>query len=440
MSGQNGLFRYGFEAAQGVPYHDSTFARFETESLLMGRPNEPDPNLDGSGQETEGDNLKAEGKGSIKAAPNTESWLRMRIAQRRYFEQTSPTAGVQRYTLRKFVEGEDTPVPFYCSSLWCGIWRDDGSEYNIMGAKVNEFSFTSPANKHLKFQHDLLFLRDRFMRNPGEIAVNAAYTGDLFARGHRVAGDETGDYYKFKVAVAGALDGTAKIVWGKGVAAYGATQYPVFGDTWLQAFNADDTIAGTRREPIEILFRPNVGDVLTLNDEWHIDPTSPKPVPVFSNRPKLTGVDCQVRFSLNGGTTWMTKVLKTFAGKYTTPKEADFGVTSKYALQVLEAAQAKQSAEFTFSRNYVDQDFLRALIGGSNIEVNARFFGGFIGSTGFEEYADYTMPNTMCTVAGSPISTAGQLPENVTLRAFSVDGSQLMVEEYQNTITSITPT
>lgn len=440
MSGQNGLFRYGFETAEGEPYHDSTFARFETESLQMGRPYEPDPNLDPSGQETEGDALKAEGKGSIKAAPNTESWLRMRIQQRQYFEQTTPGVGVRKYVLRKAVEGVDTPIPFYAKSLWAGIWRDDGSEYNIMGARVSEFKATAPANKHLTFEHSLLFLRDRYMRNPTAQAVDAAYTGDMFARGHRQAGDELGDFYKFKVSTPGALDGTAKIVWGKGAAAYGATEYPVFADTWLTAFNADGTRAGTRREPIEVLFRPNVGDVLTLADEWHLPPTSPKPSASYSNRPKLTGVDSTVRFSLDGGTTFKSYIIKQFVITGKTPIEADFGDGSKYAQQIVEATNAKESWMFEFDRSYVDQDFLRALISGTRISVEATFYGAIIGSTAFEEYARYTMALTKSTLAGAVISTPGRLPEKVTLQGFSENNSPIMVEEYQNSVLSVTPT
>ena len=75
MPGQNAEIRYGFEVSEGVQGADSTFPAWATEDIRMSRPYEPDPNLDPSGNETEGDNLKAEGTWKLTAAPNSESFL-----------------------------------------------------------------------------------------------------------------------------------------------------------------------------------------------------------------------------------------------------------------------------------------------------------------------------------------------------------------------------
>lgn len=440
MAGQNALFRYGFERREGVPDRTSVFARFDSESFRMDRPYENDPNLDPSGNETEGDTLKAEGTGTVSGSPNSESWLTMRAHHHGFYEHTTPEAGVELWELRDFDETADAPLAHYVDSLFFGVWRDQEtlpSEYSGMGAKVTDFELSVDANKHVMFSHDLLYLRDAYMRNAIEQAVNAAYTGDWVRRGHRRSGDENGDYYKFKIVTPGAL-GVATVVFGKGAAAYGATEY-IVTDDWLDVRNADDTLAGTRREPIQIRPTPQAGDVFTAADEWRIYPTAPKPVPLFSTRPKLNGTELELRFSLNGGVNWITKVIDTFSLRMGTPREAKFALGSKYAGRIGFPANAKRWWEAEFDRAYVDRDLEQALVSNTTISCYAKFFGAAIGATGEEDFAEFTLERMKASAAGATITSGGDNSETTTLRAYSEAGSPLCIERYQNTVASIVP-
>lgn len=512
MAGQNGIFSYGLERAEGVPDRTLVDARFASETWRTTRPYEPDPNLDPSGNETEGDSLKAEGAGTVTASPNSEDWLTMRAHHHGWYEHTTPEAGVELWELRSFDETADTPVSHYLDSIYARIWRDvesGASNYVALGAKVTDFELSVDANKFAMFTHNALFLRDRYMAGPVEVAVNAAYTGDWVVDGHRVSGDESGPGIALKVSTAGAL-GVAKIKFGSahnlatltsvgttatattdvphglttgalvnvtgatpagynvvataitatgattftytivsvaGVPAtgtllatvYGATEYLIVDD-WMTVYKANGTIKGTRREPVRLRPTMQTGDVFTLDDEWKVTPASIKPVAVYSNREKLSGTDLELTFSLNGGSTWLTKVIDSFSLKMGTPREAKFSLGSKYARTIGLPAQAKRWWEASFDRSYVDMDFERALVSGTTISAHARLYGTAIGSTGEEDYADFLLERMKATQAGSTITTAGDLPETIVLRAFSEDNSPLCVETYQNTVASIDPT
>src|SRR5688572_14444935 len=123
MAGQNAEIRYGFEVSEGVQGADSTYPGWATEDIRMGRPYEPDPNLDPSGNETEGENLKAEATWKLTAAPNSESFLPMRAHQHGFYDHTTPEAGVELWEMRDFDPLNDDAVPHYMDSLWFGVWR-----------------------------------------------------------------------------------------------------------------------------------------------------------------------------------------------------------------------------------------------------------------------------------------------------------------------------
>jgi hypothetical protein len=511
MAGQNGVFSYGLERAEGVPDRTIVDARFASETFRMSGSYEPDPNLDPSGNETEGENLQRAGTGDVTAAANSESWLTMRAHHHGYYEVATPAVGVKLWTLRSYDETEDTPVDHYLDSLYARVWRDvesGASQYNATGVKVTEFELSVEANKFAMFKHSALFLRDRYMALPSEVDVDAAYTGNWVVDGHRQAGDELGPDIVFKASTAGAL-GAAEIVFGSGhnivsltsvgttatavtdvphglttgdtvtvsgatpagynvtaaitvtgtttftytivsvagVAAtgtlyathYGVTDYLVVDD-WLTVVNANDTRKGTRGEPIRIRPTIQAGDLFTVGDEWKITPTAAKPVVVYTEREKLNGTALDLRFSLNGGTTWLTKTIDKYTLKMGVPREAKFSLGSKYARTIGVPAPAKRWWEASFDRSYVDMDFERAWRGQRTISVHSQLFGTAIGSTGYEDYSDYLMERTKATAAGSTITTAGDLPETITVRAYSEGGSPLCIETHQNTVASIEPT
>lgn len=444
MAGEEGLFRIGFERAEGIPGHDFTSIKFTSETFDMDRPDEVDPDLDPSGNETSGENLKAEGKGKLTAAGHTESMLKMRIQQHGFYDKTIPVAGVHLWELRDFDETSDTPIAFNVDSLHGGIWRDqlvDPTEYSFFGARTNEFTCSVDANKYVRFEHDMLYLRDRDMAAPIEQAVNAAFLGDMHVRGYRNSSLDDAEYLKFKFTDAGAFDGSAKFVTGKGAAAYGTTEYPLVANTWTD-FMIDDLPAGSRLEPLQILVRTDALSVATVDDEFRIYPTETKPVPVYSSRPKLNGAALEMRFSLDGGTTWFTKTVDQYSLKFGTPISADFSLGSIYAQNITKADNAKRWWEVTLNRpDFSDRDFLKAMKSRTRIEVFIRFYGGYIGATGLEEYAEFSLPVMRITQAGATVTRAGKLPESVTLRAEPESaGAPLCYERYRNTIASVTPT
>lgn len=451
MAGDRGLVRGGFELAEGVPGHDFYSIPFESESFAAEPTYEPNPNLNPTGNETQGEILRMDGSGQLVCAANSESLLFVRIHHHGFAAKTSPAAGVHLWELRDIEEGVDAPLAFNVDSLHYGVWRDEEtnpSEYRVLGAKVTEFNARTDANSYVFMDHDHVFLRDRIVKKPDEIAVNAAYAGTVEVRGHRAGGDEYGDYYKFRVVTAGALDGSLPlptIQWGKGAAAYpgvGIATYPVVPNEWLDAHNPDGTIAGLAESPLQIRFIADPAtDVLTAADEWRILATAPKPVPAFSARPNLLSTRCEVRFSRNGGVTWFTKVIEGgFTLKMGRPREVKFGLGSVFGQRIGRPDDARKWWELGFNTTYQDRDLVNAMRSGVAFQAYARFDGAFIGATGLKDFAEYTLEKLRVTQAGSNISTAGDLPESPVLRAFSSEGSPLCIERYQNTIASVTPT
>jgi len=217
MSGRNGIFGYGLERAKGVPDRTTTFTPFESESLKMDRPPEDNPNLDPSGDKAKGELLRATGAGSVQGATDSESWLPMRANHHRHYEPPAlVTAGVYLWELRSFASG-DVAIDHWLGTLWFRVWRDQQTnprEYVGMHAVVTDFELSVDAHKFAMYKHDLLFLRDRYMSNPVEVAVNAAYTGDWVSRGHRKKGAELGVDLYYEVSTAGAI-GVAKIKMGQ---------------------------------------------------------------------------------------------------------------------------------------------------------------------------------------------------------------------------------
>jgi hypothetical protein len=119
--------------------------------------------------------------------------------------------------------------------------------------------------------------------------------------------------------------------------------------------------------------------------------------------------------------------------------EAHFGIGSIFAQGYQEPANAKHWWEITIARKYAHTKLKQAMIQKRNIEIYTKLSGALIGSTGQRDYAEFTFDNTEITGAGATVTSAGDLPENLTLRARQVAGSPFCVERYQNTVESIVP-
>jgi hypothetical protein len=443
MAGHEGIVRYSFERAEGVEGSDWVYPKFDSETLKFERPPEDDPNINPTGDAGRQEILKAEGGGNISGTPDSEGYLQMRAQHHDYYEVSNPATGAYLYELRRYDPLADTMPDHYIKSLNFGVWRGaetNPKEWNASGGVVTQFTASVDANKHLTFSHDILLLRDRYARLPAAQAVDAAFTGTVLLRGHFPAATVDGDHFKFKVPVGGggALDGTADIEFGRGAAAYGATDYPVIANVWMDVRNADGSRAGTRNEPLQIMFvSDDEDDVLTEGDEWFIYPNALQPVSAQSARPKLNGSSMMVEFSLGGNI--LTRVIEAFSFSMTQPRETIFGLGSNYGQRQDYPDNADRVFEVSFNSSYVDHQLEQAMIGQVPISAYAKFWGTPIGSTGLEDYAEFTIANATLSAAGSTLTTKGRLPENPTLRAFPVSGTPTFVERYMTTIPSIAP-
>lgn len=508
MSGKNAIFGYGRARSKGVPGASSTYAPFATETLKMDRPGEPNPNLDPSGAKSRDAKLKASGGGDVQAAGDSESWLLMRAVQHGYYEVDEVVASeVYLWALRSFVSGVDTPVFADDREIWFRIWRDQQTnprEYTGMWAVPSEFELSVDAHKFAMFKHTLIYLRDRYMGKPEEVAVNAAYTGGWESRGHRARGDVYGADIYFEVSTAGAL-GVAKIKFGSRLtvsitsvgtvatavslvphglttgntvshsgatpAEYnvadavtvvdpytytydivdaddvpatgtpvakvlGATEY-LIADDWMEVYRANGQRRGTRREPVQIHPTSETGDAFTLGDSWRIASAAPRPTPVYTERPRLTGTDMSLTFEIDGVPKTIV-IAKSFSLKHVTPREGKEGLGSVYLQDIGEPADSQEYWEASFPRTYVDTDFELALIADSTISVVVTLYGTPIGDTGEDDFVRFTLPNMSISAAGTTITGPGDLDETVTLRTFpDAEGTPICLEEYQNTIASI---
>jgi len=433
MAGNEALLRVAFERALGVEGSAYRYPRWASETLKIEPTRVPDPNIEPGGDESRGEILQLAGGGDIVGTPDSESYIEMRVQHHGYYEQSLPAAGVHLYELRRFNELTDVMPAHYIGSLNGGVWRavrDNPTEWSWMGGKVNVFKASVDANNYLTYTHSLIFMRDSYMRQPTEIDVNVAWTGEWRRRGLRAGGDENGDEYNFKISTPGAV-GVAKLVFGKN-GVYGATEYLIV-DGWMTVYNADDTPAG-----IDFQIRPIPGGVFTLDDEFAIDALSPKPVRVAATRPKLNANNLDIEVVVGART--LVRTIKSFELTMTEPLEGDFGIGSAYAQDVIPPENdARRSWEVSFAWPYEDHILEQAIRSGALCTAYAKFTGQPIGSTGFHDFSEFTLPSLELTGGGATVTGPGRQTETAVLRAFAVPGQPTMTERHQNTLASIAP-
>lgn len=435
MSGKNAQIRATFERREGVPSNNWSFIPFATESMRMEYTAKSGANIDPSGNEGESEILEAHGTGSISGEFTSESALKLRAHMQEYNEVANVTAGVELWELRDLDEVNDTPVAYYKDSLAVGVSRDEQnnpSEYVALGAKASRMELQVSKFEYATMTHDFLFTRDTRSRKPHEQAVDAAWTGDIFIRGHRPYTDQFGDYYKFKVPLGGGgVLGVATFVWGKGAGAYSAT--PFVTATVMDVRDGADAIVGSPSIPYQILIDAPAGHVFTAGDEFYLYPTALKAVAAFDTRPRLHGAAALIEIAGVAG----TYPIDEFTLQHGVPREAKGGIGSIFDQYIGEPTESKQWWEFSFNRTYLDNSFESALLHGAAMSVYAKLYGKKIGATAYDDFAEYELSNMKITAAGATVQNPGDNPETVTFRAF---GAEMCVERYQNTVSSITPT
>lgn len=248
------------------------------------------------------------------------------------------------------------------------------------------------------------------------------------------------------ITVTGASTFTFPIVDAGDVAATGTLLGVTFGtvehlivDDWMDVYTQADALKGTPKEPIQIRPTPETGDLFTLADAWRMAPRAPKPVAVVTTRGKLSATALELEFTIGGGAT-IRKVIQQFTLEMGRPREAKESVGSKYLQRIGTPENAEKWWEITFDRDLDDLDFEDARVDESRVTAYTKFLGTPIGSTGFDDFADFTFAAMKVTNAGGTITSPGDTPEKVTLRAFpSTAGAPLCVERWQNSVATIAP-
>ena len=434
--GSAALLSYGLETAEGAGGTQKTFMRIENESLQMTRVAETNPNMDPTNLETEPVNLLADGKGKIKSAPDVNTMVRMRVHHRGFDTISTPVAGVSRHTIRNVQIGDPAMTP-YVDSLFFDLWKDDGVGQLLLGAKCDEMDFVIAQNKFISLEHGFQFARDSEMGDPIPTGSNnVAYTGRVVFRGHR--GDpESLLGLKMKVLVGGALDGTAKVTFTKGVVAYGAVQFAVVAGVPIKVVLADGTTTvgdDANHEDVQAIFYPALpGDVLTIGDEWTVNQPRPEAVPTYSTAQVLNAVGAQASITLNGVT--KTYAIHSLSGKYIRPRKLNMGLGTKYAFGVLN--NGRESMTYTFQRDYTDRDFYNALVANRVATISIPIYGNKIGVTTYQEKWQLDTTFAKVSVAGSVVSVPTVLPESVTIRAYTNGTAPLLQETIDCTVPAL---
>lgn len=434
FEGAGAQLSYGLELAYGVPGGTEVFSRFVSEDMMPSRPFEEAPDIDPSREVGTIENLRVDTKGKFKSSVDVNTILRERIHQHRWYQHTTPVAGVQQWVVRK-EETSDTPVTDYLDSMYFNIYRDDDNAHLITGAVYDEVTLRVAENKFLDLERSLIFGRDTHMEDPA--GTDPGFTGQVVVYGHRNDPESTDDL-KMKVIVGGALDGTATVSFTKGATAYGATTYPVVSGQLIKVLLADGSPAGstTTREHVYVMFlEGDPGDVLTATTEWVIDPVRGVAVPSYSTAQRLTAVEAEGSVTLNGTT--KTYAIHNLELKIQTPQKPNGGLGSKYLYGVLN--NGKRHYVMTLQRDYTDLDFYRALVVGRNAVVNVPIYGARIGSTAHYETWQLEMLNARIKQGGANVGNPNALPERIDIEAVRSAGwsGPIFRETIKNTVATL---
>ncbi len=250
------------------------------------------------------------------------------------------------------------------------------------------------------------------------------------------------------VTVVDAYTFTYVIVSVSGVAGDAATRAVSMDDTevtitddWMNALRANGSIKGTRREPMQVRPTAIAGDIFTAADGWRITPRSPESVAVYTDRPRLTAADLELSFMLGGRSLDQEINPKAISIKAGNPIEAKEGVGSKYLNRIGQPNDARRWWEITIQRTYLDTRVEQAIVSDQTASGYLKLWGAEIGSTGYEDFIDFTWDNLSLTGGGATVANAGDNDETVTLRAYvPPEGGQICVERAQTSVASIEPT
>jgi len=370
---------------------------------------------------------------------------------------TTPPTGVYQFECRPEEVGVDTPMASYISTIYGRRYTDDDYEERIDCGRIGKTTLKVERNKIIDLSQMALFGTTTHFAEPSEIAVNAAYTGQLVFRGWS---DETDTRkVRLKATVGGALNGTAKVectLAGTGTiattgttAAVGTgtkftTEYtagdtimvgtetvrtvdvitddthmtvtvafsntasglahwishggttkriPITAGVWYQVVLADGERMGANYPHAKVEFMFTSGGVFTVNDEWQVAQQAGQSTVSYVQKQPLTAVG--LTLYLDG-----TEIeIEGATLEIDRPIEAYFAAGSASARRVNNKGQRK--ATLAIKRRYLDRTFLRLARNGAKVSFLCSMAGARIGSTAYYEGWDIAAPNFQIDEAGN---------------------------------------
>lgn len=469
--GSASQFAYGWEVERGVPNLSTLYGLLvSSEAFAPKIGSEATKNISPINHALKTQRVKIDIGGNLDRQPDVDSIARLRAHFWEWAEITNPTTGVYQWECRGEEVGVDTPMASYISTIYGRRYTNDDYEERVDCGRVGKTTLKAEKNKIIDLSMAALFGTTTHLAEPSEIAVNAAYTGQLVFRGW---GDETDTRkIRLKATVAGALNGTGKVectLAGTGTiattgttaavgtgtkftteytagdtimvgtetvrtvdvitddthmtvtvaftnTASGLLHYIAYGGTarriaitagdWYTVVLADGERMGANYPHAKIEFMFTSGGVFTLDDEWQCAQQSGQSVVTYVQKQPLTAVGLDLTI---GGS---LVDIESVSLEIENPIEAYFSVGHSSARRVNRIGQRKAMA--SIKMRYLDRTFLRLARSGAKVALALSMAGARIGSTAYYEGWDIAAPNFQIDEAGNKgISGADAFDEEI---------------------------
>lgn len=456
--GSASQFAWGFELANGVPNTASLYGLLvASEGFPPKIGSEATKNISPISHALKTQRVKIDIGGNLDRQPDVDSIARLRAHFWEWAEITNPVTGVYAWECRPRVVGVDAAMADYIETIYGRRYTNDDYEERIDCGRIGKTTLKFDRNKIIDLSQSALFGTTTHLAEPTEVAVNAAYTGQLVFRGW---GDETDTRkIRLKATVAGALNGTAKVectLAGTGtIATTGTTTATGTGTKFLTEYAPGDLImvgtetvrtvgavasdtsmtvtvafsntasglahwiaygGASRRIAItagdwytvvlsdgermganyphaKIEFMFTSGGVFTLDDEWQVAQQKGQSTVSYVQKQPLTAVG--LTLSIAGSEV----EIESGSLEIDRPIEAYFSTGSASARRVNN--QGMRKAMLSVKLRYQDRTFLRLARSGAKVAFNLQMDGARIGSTAYYEGWNIAAPNFQIDEAGN---------------------------------------
>lgn len=371
---------------------------------------------------------------SFESDMSVDDAVRLRAHMQGYAAITTVAAGVQSWAIRELRAADSLATALDWISFEGD--RDDLYATLLLNGAIDQWDMQVRTGKIIGNKVNGMACRFTHMRDPQAVVGPASYTGTVYVRNNRFDADaiDTTQDIKFKVTTAGALDGTGKIRFTKGVVAYGSVEYPVVADVWMPVIYGDGTYAGSELDPVEVKFTLGTGSLTAggTPDEWKIEPKRPKATATYPARNSLMAV--RTVFLL-GGTEY---VIEDSDISFKRPRKYRRGSASKYPIGLL--PDGRRTFSIKLKRDYTDRNLYLKLLSSSNLSFDMTINGDFIAtvsSVSYFEKWNMHSNNAQVLEAGADIPNEKQLPESITIVPSGQTGATDLSEVIQGTLATL---